>query len=158
MTETAKHVEAFNTYLNMGPKRNLRDLVQKLGKSRATIEKWSKAFNWQERITQAEEEAKPEMEKAGKELFIKNQKKLEEKRNMLVLKMLECLEGKKNDPKYMRMMYDVLRTEEGLPVRILQNENLNSEVLDFRNLSDDEVKKAEKFFSTLEEKAKNAKV
>lgn len=57
MQETAKAADAFEEYAIMGPSRSLRKLAerrgQKEGKSRvrlATLEEWSSAHNWQERV------------------------------------------------------------------------------------------------------------
>ncbi len=47
--EGAKPYEAFLIYLEMGADRSLRAVGQKLGKSRALMERWSSAYSWTER-------------------------------------------------------------------------------------------------------------
>ena len=48
--ESSQAFEAFSLYLKMGEKRSLRSLAQRLGKSSALMNRWSSAWNWQERI------------------------------------------------------------------------------------------------------------
>lgn len=48
--ESAQAFEAFSTYLEMGTDRSIRAVGQKLDKSRTQIGKWSKAWDWQERV------------------------------------------------------------------------------------------------------------
>ena len=50
MKETLQHTEAFEYYYGLGDKRSQRLVAGKYGVSGKTIAKWSKAFNWQERI------------------------------------------------------------------------------------------------------------
>lgn len=47
--ESAKAYEAFSLYLGMGAERGLRAVGQKLGKSRAIIERWSRTHQWVDR-------------------------------------------------------------------------------------------------------------
>jgi hypothetical protein len=48
--ESAKAFEAFTTYLGMGGSRSLEAVGQKLGKSKALMERWSKRHNWVARV------------------------------------------------------------------------------------------------------------
>jgi len=48
--ESAKAYAAFIEYLNLGPERSLTAVRQKLGKSRALLERWSAKFDWVERV------------------------------------------------------------------------------------------------------------
>jgi hypothetical protein len=48
--ESAKAFEAFSLYLNMGPERSLAAVGQKLGKSKALLERWSAKFDWPGRV------------------------------------------------------------------------------------------------------------
>jgi hypothetical protein len=48
--ESTKAFEAFTIYLNLGPQRSLATVRQKLGKSRALIERWCSKFDWVERV------------------------------------------------------------------------------------------------------------
>ena len=48
--ESSQAFEAFSLYLKMGEKRSLRAVAQRLGKSSALMNRWSSAWNWQERI------------------------------------------------------------------------------------------------------------
>lgn len=47
--ETVKAYAAFSLYLGLGPQRSLEAVRQKLGKSKALIEKWSRRHAWVER-------------------------------------------------------------------------------------------------------------
>lgn len=64
MRETAKALKAFEDYFNLGPGRSLAKLAQSYGDPRArsvptkhlaTLEKWSSAFRWQERVREREQ-------------------------------------------------------------------------------------------------------
>jgi len=49
MKEQPRHVAAYEFYRDM-PKRSLAKVAQKFGVSETSINKWNKAFNWQERV------------------------------------------------------------------------------------------------------------
>jgi len=48
--ESTKAFEAFTIYLNLGPGRSLAAVGQKVGKSKALMERWSKRHNWVARV------------------------------------------------------------------------------------------------------------
>ena len=48
--ESAKAFAAFIVYRDMGSKRSLREVGQKLGKSSALIERWAALWGWGERV------------------------------------------------------------------------------------------------------------
>ena len=48
--ETARAYEAFSEYRDMGADRSLAKVGQKLGKSKAQMEKWSKKYSWVVRV------------------------------------------------------------------------------------------------------------
>lgn len=48
--ESAKAFAAFTLYLNLGAERSLREVGQKLGKSKALIERWCAKYDWQARV------------------------------------------------------------------------------------------------------------
>jgi hypothetical protein len=48
--ESAKAFEAFSVYLALGGRRSLETVGQKLGKSKALMERWSKRHNWVTRV------------------------------------------------------------------------------------------------------------
>ena len=50
MKETLRHREAFEYYYGLGNKRSYPKVASKFTVSRTSIKKWSKAFNWLERI------------------------------------------------------------------------------------------------------------
>ena len=52
MKETLKHCEAFEYYYSLGAKRNFKLVESKFKVSNMSVARWSKAFNWQERIEQ----------------------------------------------------------------------------------------------------------
>jgi hypothetical protein len=52
MKETLRHKEAFEYYYILGDKRSYPQVASKFTVSRTSIKKWSKAFNWQERVEQ----------------------------------------------------------------------------------------------------------
>lgn len=92
--ETQQSFEAFTIYRDMGPKRSLEKVSQKLGKSRSLMERWSRRHNWVERCRaydeemdrisrEALEEARREMvERHAKTAMMFQQKILERMRNL----------------------------------------------------------------------------
>jgi len=48
--ESNKAFAAFRTYLELGPKRSLATVADKLGKSETLIERWSRKFQWLVRV------------------------------------------------------------------------------------------------------------
>jgi hypothetical protein len=48
--ESAKAFAAFSVYLGMGAERSLAAVGQKLGKSKALVERWSAKFDWPARV------------------------------------------------------------------------------------------------------------
>lgn len=48
--ESSKAFAAFSLYLSLGPQRSLAAVGQKLGKSKAVIERWSSKFEWPARV------------------------------------------------------------------------------------------------------------
>jgi len=63
MKETLKHREVFEFYYSIGDKRNLSSVAVQYKFSERSIAKWSKLFNWQERIEQRDIEIGKELEK-----------------------------------------------------------------------------------------------
>ena len=63
MKETLRHQEAFEYYYTLGEKRSIPQVAQKYAVSTAGVKKWSKAFNWQERIEQRDMENSRRLEK-----------------------------------------------------------------------------------------------
>ena len=48
--ESVKAFEAFTVYLEMGDERSIREVAQRLAKSRALIGRWSVTYQWVERV------------------------------------------------------------------------------------------------------------
>jgi len=63
MKEVLKHKEAFEYYYSLGDKRSYPQVAFKFTVSRTSIKKWSKAFNWQDRIVQRDIENGKELSK-----------------------------------------------------------------------------------------------
>lgn len=70
MKETLKQKEAFELYYSLGDKRSLMSVACQCGVSERTVARWSKLFNWQERVEQRD---------------IENARRLEEKTNETVV-------------------------------------------------------------------------
>src|SRR3972149_11406601 len=47
--EDTQAFAAFTRYLSQGPKRSLRYTAKVVGKSQATVERWSTRYDWKER-------------------------------------------------------------------------------------------------------------
>ena len=63
MTETLQHREAFEYYYSLGEHRNLSSVAIHFKFSERSLAKWSKEFNWQERILQRDIEIGKKLEK-----------------------------------------------------------------------------------------------
>ena len=70
MKEKLRHIEAFEYYYSLGDKRNLNSVAVHYKFSERSMAKWSKNFNWQERIEQRD---------------IANAKSLEKKTNKTIV-------------------------------------------------------------------------
>ena len=57
--ENALQREAFEIYYQLGDKRSLRAVAEKVGRTERSVAGWSRSFNWVDRVSQREiEEAK----------------------------------------------------------------------------------------------------
>jgi len=63
--ESARAFEAFSLYLEMGADRSVRAVGQKLGKSRALVERWSSAHQWVDRCRAWDNHLQHEAKKAA---------------------------------------------------------------------------------------------
>lgn len=63
--ESAQAFAAFSAYLEMGPERSLQAVSQKLGKSKALMERWSSAHGWVERCWAWDDHLQREARKAA---------------------------------------------------------------------------------------------
>lgn len=70
--ESAQAYEAFVAYLNFGADRSVRAVGQKLGKSRALLERWSAAYDWVARAKAYD----AELQRQAYEEAVKAQKKM----------------------------------------------------------------------------------
>ena len=50
MVEKPNHISAFEHYYISGDKRSYKSTASRFNVAKKTIERWSKAFNWQERV------------------------------------------------------------------------------------------------------------
>jgi len=70
MKETLRHKEAFEYYYALGDKRNSSSVAVQYKVSERSIFKWSKNFNWQERIEQRDIEVSRGLETKTNETII----------------------------------------------------------------------------------------
>jgi len=70
MKETLRHKEAFEYYYSLGDKRNSSSVAVQYKVSERSIFKWSKNFNWQERIEQRDIEISKGLEIKTNETII----------------------------------------------------------------------------------------
>jgi len=63
MVETLQHKEAFEYYYSLGETRNIVSVAGRFNVGSRTIERWSAAFNWQERLVQRDIEISKGLEK-----------------------------------------------------------------------------------------------
>ena len=89
--ESEKAFEAFAAYRDMGPERSLRAVGQQLGKSKALMERWSVAHDWQERVRDYENE----LDKEARAKAVKGRKDMTERHIKIAMqvqkKALEAL-------------------------------------------------------------------
>lgn len=83
--ETPKAYEAFCSYRNMGPDRSIVKIGQKLGKNKATLEKWSRQHNWVKRAAAWD----LEQDRVVRESQIEEIKKMRQRHTQLAMKMLD---------------------------------------------------------------------
>lgn len=56
LNEKLRHSEAFEYYYFLGEKRNLEQVAVRFGVSKRSADRWSKSFNWQQRVIQRDAE------------------------------------------------------------------------------------------------------
>lgn len=76
MTETLRHKEAFEFYYSLGDERSLEKVSQKYTVSIPAVKKWSKAFNWQERVFQRDLEVSKKLEEKTNNAVVNEKAKL----------------------------------------------------------------------------------
>lgn len=81
--EGTKAFNAFLIYLNMGYKRSLKAVANRLGKSTRLIERWSSLHDWTIRIDSYDEYKLKQKLALEKEIQIKNVAELQEQRDEL---------------------------------------------------------------------------
>jgi hypothetical protein len=52
--ETEKHQRAFEVYYSLGPSRSLPIVAKRVGASVGAVKKWSRVFNWKQRVEDRE--------------------------------------------------------------------------------------------------------
>lgn len=108
--ESQQAFEAFSLYLEMGESRSLRAVGQRLGKSRAIIEKWSRRWSWQERLRSYNNEVQRQKVRKAKKDTQKMRKRQMETAVIMQQKALDALD-KLNPaelhPKYIIQMFQV---------------------------------------------------
>ena len=98
--ESAKAFEAFRIYRDMGPERNLRAVGERLGKSRAIIERWSSSNQWVERARAYDND----LERAAHQEALKSVREMQ-KRHISIAAQLQnkaLLALQKTKPEHMK--------------------------------------------------------
>lgn len=105
--ESVKAFEAFIVYLNLGEERSLRAVGQKLGKSRALIERWSSDNGWVKRVAAYD----ADVQRKAHAVTVEKQKKMIDRHIGIALKIqekalkaLEKMDPENLDPKLMLSM------------------------------------------------------
>ena len=70
MQEKLKHKKAYDYYYSLGDKKTLTKVARKFNKSKQTITKWNKAFNWQKRVEQRDIELAKRIEKKTDDVIV----------------------------------------------------------------------------------------
>lgn len=135
LEETPEMRAAYERYAAMGAKRSHTKLAAELGTTKNTVEKWSRAFKWQERIKEYEDEAKKRIEEEGKKAFFKNVDNLTEYKYELLNLLKErigrtrycgvCEQAPASVGDIIRVL-EVIKTELGEPTSITKG-TLNSD-------------------------------
>ena len=83
--ESVKAFEAFTVYLEMGEDRSLRAVSQRLGKSKALMERWSSAYQWVERVASYD----ADVQRKAHADAVKKKRKMVDRHISIALKMQE---------------------------------------------------------------------
>jgi len=71
MKETLRHQEAFNYYYSLGNERKLSSVAVQYKVTKRSVFKWSKEFNWQQRVEERDAKISQQLNKvAEKEEFL----------------------------------------------------------------------------------------
>lgn len=74
--ETLEHKRAFDLYLSMGADRSTARVAQQTGKCKASIDGWSSAFGWVERVIEAEKRIADRVSAKNEESLVEYNAKL----------------------------------------------------------------------------------
>lgn len=75
MIETLRHQEAFEYYYSLGEARTLPQVSQKSKAALVTVKRWSKAFNWQERVQERDNKNAKALAKKTDNLIVRDKTK-----------------------------------------------------------------------------------
>jgi len=92
MIETIKHKEAFDYYFALGGDRGYTKVARKFNTSKTSVAKWSKAFNWLERITQREIALASAMEKKTNSTILDEKAKYRKIVKAMIGKLVKALQ------------------------------------------------------------------
>ncbi len=68
--ETTRHQEAFNYYYELGYTRSIPQVAQKIKASHGAVKKWSRDFNWRERVIQRDIDNNPKLERKSNDAVV----------------------------------------------------------------------------------------
>ncbi len=74
--ETLRHRHAFEYYHSLGEKRSILRVSQQYSVSEAAVKKWSRAFNWSDRVVERDEIIANAVAKAATDQTIKHRKEI----------------------------------------------------------------------------------
>ena len=97
--ESVKAFEAFTVYLEMGDERSIREVAQRLAKSRTLIGRWSVTYQWVERVAAFD----ADVQRKAHAKAVKKRRNMVDRHISIALKMQEkalmALEPADIDPK-----------------------------------------------------------
>ena len=83
--ESVKAFEAFTVYLEMGDERSIREVAQRLAKSRTLIGRWSVTYQWVERVAAFD----AEVQRKAHAKAVKKRRNMVDRHISIALKMQE---------------------------------------------------------------------
>lgn len=120
--ETKRHADAFAYYLRLGRgRRSYIEVARKFQVSHTTVAKWSKSFNWLDKVKEYDKKIIEETKKKAVALICDDKNRLLEAKSKLVERAISLAHNPKATTYDAKEAWKIIKTELGEPTNISTN-------------------------------------
>lgn len=116
--ETKEHAALFDAYVKLGGKRSLKKLAVATNQSLAQITKYSRSFDWQNRVKEIEQGAVAATLEKTEHEYVGNTPKLVEAKDRILKNVVNIIEKMPHDIQAQRNAWHMIKVELGEPTEI----------------------------------------